>query len=249
MATRFHIGAKDLRGTVEAYAKRFDLLEVPLPTSAKPKHGPTAATLRKWRKAVPPHFEFVVVLGPSVAKLKASAELETELATALEAITLLQCRMVLLPTPAEVTPTQLTRDRIVRLLDRLPRDVTQVAWEPRGVWEVEDAAVWATKWGISLVVDPARDPVPVGPIAYGRLRALGEARSFGPAALERVTRAIGERREAYVILDSPTALAECKKLRTLAQTRGAGAKAVGGKGRVIRPRNPTTLKVRDDEQE
>lgn len=247
MATRYHIGAKDLRGAIEAYAKRFDLLEVRLPTSDKPKLGPTPTTLRKWRKSVPPHFEFVVVLGPAIGKLRPGPELETELATALEAITILQARMVLLPTPAEVTPTQLSRDRIAALLERLPRDVTQVAWEPRGVWEVDDAAVWAKKVNISLVVDPTRDPVPVGPIAFGRLRALGESRSFGPAALERVTQAIGERREAYIILDSPTALTECKRLRSLAQrTRVAGD---GGKARVIRPRNPTTFKVRDDEQE
>jgi uncharacterized protein YecE (DUF72 family) len=247
MATRYHIGAKDLRGAIDAYAKRFDLLEVKLPTAEHPKLGPTPATLRKWRKAVPPHFEFVVVLGASIGKLRPSPELETDLATALEAITILQSRMVLLPTPAEVTPTQLSRDRIGRLLERLPRDVTQVAWEPRGVWEVEDAAVFAKKSGIALVVDPTRDPIPTGPVAYGRLRALGESRSFGPAALERVADAIGERREAYVIIDSPTALTECKRLRSVAQ-RSRGAKE-GGKGRVLRPRNTTTFKVRDDEQE
>jgi uncharacterized protein YecE (DUF72 family) len=246
MATRYHIGAKDLRGEISAYAKRFDLIEVRLPEALKPKAGPTQATLRKWRKAVPPHFEFVVVLGPEVSKLRPTDELETELATALDAVNILQSRCVLLATPAEVTPTQLARERIQKLLDRLPRDVTQVAWEPRGVWEVEDAAVWAKKWGIALAVDPTRDPVPVGPVAYARLRALGESRSFGPAALERVVNAIGERREAYVVIDSPTALVECKRLRSLAQ-RTRAAKD-GGKGRVLRPRTQT-FKVRDDEQE
>lgn len=247
MATRFHIGAKDLRGAIEAYAKRFDLLEVRLAPSDKAKQGPTATTLRKWRKATPPHFEFVPVLGPAMGKVRPGDELDAELATALECITILQCRMVLLPTPADVTPSQLSRDRIAKLCDRLPRDVTQVAWEPRGVWEVDDAAVFAKKIGVTLVVDPSRDPVPVGPIAYGRLRAIGEARSFGPSALERVTHAIGERREAYVIIDSPTALTECKKLRSLSQSTKVSKE--GGKGRVLRPRSTTTFKVRDDEQE
>jgi len=247
MATRYHIGAKDLRGTIEAYAKRFDLLEVRLAAADKPKQGPTAATLRKWRKAAPPHFEFVTVLGPALGKVRPSAELDAELAIALEWITILQCRMVLLPTPADVTPSQLSRDRIAKLCDRLPRDVTQVAWEPRGVWEVDDAAVFAKKLGITVVVDPTRDPVPLGPVAYARLRAIGESRSFGPAALERVTKAVGDRREAYVVIDSPTALTECKRLRSLAQRTKVSKE--GGKGRVLRPRSTTTFKVRDDEQE
>ncbi len=248
MATRYHIGAKDLRGELSAYAKRFDLLEVRPPSAAQPKVGPTLTTLRKWRKAVPPHFEFVVVLGPAVSKLRPGPELELELETALAAVTALQARIVLLPTPAEVTPTALSRDRIAKLLERLPRDVTQVAWEPRGVWETEDAAVWARKWDVALAVDATREPVPAGSVAYVRLRALGESRSFGPAALERVVQAVGERREAYVVLDSPTALAECKKLRQLAQQSNAAAGKEGGRGRVLRPRN-LTLKVRDDEQE
>ena len=168
MATRYHIGAKELRGELSAYAKRFDLLEVRPPTAALPKVGPTLTTLRKWRKAAPPHFEFVVVLGPAVGRLKASPELETELETALAAATVLQSRCILLPTPAEVTPTNVSRDRIAKLLDRLPRDATHVAWEPRGVWETEDAAVWARKWGVALSVDPTREPVPAGPVAYMR---------------------------------------------------------------------------------
>ncbi|MBK8216210.1 MAG: DUF72 domain-containing protein [Myxococcales bacterium] len=247
MATRYHIGAKELRGAIEAYAKRFDLLEVRLAPAGREAQGPTPATLRKWRKAVPPHFEFVTVLGPALSKLRPGPELEKELEAALAAVTTLQSRMILLPTPAEVTPTALSRDRIARLLERLPRDVTQVAWEPRGVWELEDAAVWAKKWGISLVVDPTRDRVPVGPVAYARLRAMGESRSFGPSTLERVVGAIGERREAYVLIDSPTALAECKSLRSLVQ-RSRSSKE-GGRGRVLRPRGITTFKVRDDEQE
>jgi hypothetical protein len=76
---------------------------------------------------------------------------------------------------------------------------------------------------------------------------MGESRSFGPSTLERVVGAIGERREAYVLIDSPTALAECKSLRSLVQ-RSRSSKE-GGRGRVLRPRGITTFKVRDDEQE
>jgi uncharacterized protein YecE (DUF72 family) len=201
--------------------------------------------MRRWRKAVPPHFDFCVVVGPNVAKLKASPAFDRELAEARNAVDALQARCLLVRTPQDVTPGQVWRDRMAKLLDRLPRDATNIVWEPRGVWEVEDAAVAAKKWGIVLSIDASRDPVPAGPVVYTRLRALGETRSYGASALERVARAIGQRRDAYVIFETDKALEEAKKLRSIAQ--GAG-KRDGGYGRVLRPR-AATVKVRDDEQE
>jgi uncharacterized protein YecE (DUF72 family) len=246
MGTRFHIGAEKLRSDLAAYAKRFDLLEVALAEKGS-RTGPSLATLRRWRRSVPPHFAFTVVVGPNVGRLKASEAFEAELAEARAAVDALEARCVLVPTPAEVTPSKVWRDRMVRLVDRLPSDATQVIWEPRGVWEIDDAAVAAKKWGVVLAVDAAREPVPAGPVAYVRLRSMGESRSFGATALERVVGAIGVRRDAYVVLQSPGALAECKRLRRIAQSarspKGAG-------GRVIRPRATThNMRVRDDEQE
>jgi uncharacterized protein YecE (DUF72 family) len=242
MATRLHIGAPSRNLSFASYAKRFDLMEV---ESGVPR-APSAATLRKWRKAVPPHFDFCVVAGPALAKVKAGEALEGELAAARDAIAALQARCFLLPTPSEVTPGALWRDRIARVIDRLPRDATHVVWEPRGVWETDDAAVAARRWGVVLAVDAARDPVPEGPVAYVRLRALGETRSFGASALERVVSAIGLRREAFVVLDTPAAAREAKELRRLARDVPAGRAGAGA--RVLRPRG-SSVRVRDDEQE
>ncbi|WP_394830906.1 DUF72 domain-containing protein [Pendulispora rubella] len=241
MSTRYHIGAKGLRGSIEAYAKRFDLLEVQADA-----HSPSPTALRRWRKAVPPHFEFCVVAGKSLAAVKDSPELARELEMAVETITALQARCFLLSTPVEVTPSSVWRERMARLLERLPRDVTTIVWEPRGVWEHEQAAASAKKWGVVLSVDPVRETVPPGPAAYIRLRALGETHSYGESALSRVISAIGPRRDAYVVLETSSALTECKTLRRLA-ARGDGAERGGG-GRVVRPR-VATMKVRDDEQE
>jgi uncharacterized protein YecE (DUF72 family) len=245
MPTRFHIGAHALRGNIAAYAKRFDLLEVKTGAGTR-ESSPAVSTLRKWRKSVPPHFDFTVIAGASLSMLKAGAALEADLAVALAAVDALEARSILIPTPADVTPSTLWRDRMAKLLLRFPRDVTQVVWEPRGVWETDDAALAASRWGIVLSVDAARDVVPAGPVAYVRLRALGETRSFGPAALEKVLLAIGARRDAYVVFETDAALVESKRLRTLAQAMGKPGR--GGMGRVIRPR-ALTVKVRDDEQE
>lgn len=245
MPTRFHIGAKAPRSNIGNYAKRFDFLEVK--TAATPRDpAPTVSTLRKWRKSVPPHFDFSVVAGPHVSLLKPGAAFEADLATALAAVDALEARCILFQTPVDVTPSNLWRDRMGKLVARFPRDVTQVVWEPRGVWETDDAAVAAHRWGIILAVDAAREPVPAGSVAYVRLRALGETRSFGPAALERVAEAIGNRRDAYVVFESNSAETEAKRLRTIVQSRGK--RLAGATGRVIRPR-ALTVTVRDDEQE
>ncbi|MGD0527834.1 MAG: DUF72 domain-containing protein [Polyangiaceae bacterium] len=252
MTSRWHIGAKELRGAIAAYAKRFNLLElrVTLGSAAHPDgpgFTPTLPTLKRWRKSVPPTFNFAVVAGPALSRAKASEAADRELEAARAAVDALHARCFVLRTPADVTPAQVWRDRIAKIIDRVPHDVTHFVWEPSGVWEVETAAAQARAWGVVLAVDPARDPVPGGPVAYLRMRALGETRAFGPIALERIVRAVGDaRRDVFAIVETDSALTEAKRLRQLVKTaRAAGP--VGGGARLVRPRGG--IVVRDDEQE
>jgi hypothetical protein len=56
---------------------------------------------------------------------------------------------------------------------------------------------------------------------------------------------IGQKRDAFVVLETDGALEECKALRRIAQRKkGAGD---GGMGRLVRPRG--AIMVGDDEQE
>lgn len=245
MKTRFHVGAQALKGGLSAYGKRFGMVEVIVPAAAQLKQFPSEATLKRWKKEVSPAFEFVVVLGPTTATLAPSAEADAELEAALMAVRVLQSRMIVLRTPPSVAPSAVTRKRMAALLDRLPTDATAVAWEPRGVWDEEAAARAAKDWGLVLVVDASRDDVPPGPVAYVRLRALGERRSFGAALLERVADAIGERREAYVVIETDGALAE-KKLLMAAVARG-GARPAGGQ--VLRPRGRAAAPALEEDEE
>ncbi len=247
MATRVHIGSKELRGELAAYAKRFDLLEVRGVDAANLRQAPSAATLRRWRKAVPPQFEFAVVAGPNVGKLKPTDAFEKELEAMLETAKILEARLFVVPTSPDVTPSKLQRDRFEKLLDRLPRDVSTIAWEPSGLWEHEDAAVQARKWGVVLSVDPTRDIVPVGPVAFARLRALGGTRAYSTAALEKVAAAIGDRREVYVVIETAGALKEAKTLRRL--VREASSRKTGGLTRLVRPRGAPLAIEEDDEQD
>lgn len=246
----WHIGAKDLRGAVSAYAKRFDLLEVRVTvggagSGAADAITPTLPTLRRWRKSVPPAFDFAVVAGPELSRAKMTEGAERELEAARAAIDALQARCFVLRTPPDVTPAAVWRERVRAIVERIPRDATHFVWEPSGVWEVEQAAAQARAWGVVLAVDAARDAVPSGPVAYVRLRALGETRSFGPVALERVVRAVGERREVFAIIETDSAMVEAKRLRSLGRAKRSSK--LGGAGRLVRPRGG--IVVRDDEQE
>jgi hypothetical protein len=181
-----------------------------------------------------------------LARVKASEAVDREIEAARAAIDALQARCFVLRTAPEVTPTALWRDRIGKIIERFPHDVTHFVWEPSGVWEVADALAQARAWKIVLAVDPARDPVPPGSVAYLRMRALGETRAFGPVALERIVRAVGARREVFAIVETDSALVETKRLRLLAKSARAGARALGA-SRLVRPRGG--IVVGDDEQE
>lgn len=246
MATRLHVGAKELKGDLAAYAKRFDLLEVRGQDAATMRLAPSTATLRRWRRAVPPQFEFSVVAGPAIGKLKASEAFDAELAALKSTATVLEARALVIPTPVDVTPSKLWRDRLAALLDKLPRDANTIVWEPSGLWEAEDAGDYARKLGIVVCVDPARDAMPAGPVAYGRLRAVGGTRAFSTAALQKIADNIGERRDAYILFETTGALKEAKTLRALVRQAKPGKR--GGLGRLVRPRG-APLSVGDDEQE
>jgi uncharacterized protein YecE (DUF72 family) len=178
-------------------------------------------------------------------RVRATDESERELEQARAAIDALEARCFVLRTPPDVTPSSLWRDRIAKVVERIPHDVTHFVWEPSGVWEAEDAARQARAWGIVLAVDPMREPVAPGPVAYLRLRAMGETQAFGTAALERVVHAVGARRDAFVIIESESALREAKRLRQLA--RAGAPNAPSPTGRLARPRGG--IVVSDDEQE
>lgn len=245
MPMRLHVGSTELRGEIAAYAKRFDLFEVRGFAAKALKQAPSAATLRRWRKGVPPRFEFAVSAGPAVGKLKASAELETELEAMLATATTLEARVLVVPTAPEVTPSTIWRDRLAKLVDRLPRDASAVVWEPSGLWEVEDAGAFARKIGVTVAVDPSRDEAPDGPIFYGRLRAIGGTRAYSAAALTKIAANIGDRKDAYVVFETPGALKEAKALRGIVR---AGASGTGGLGRLVRPRK-SPIEVRDDDEQ
>ena len=235
--TTVHVGLPSLRGDLARYAAQFGLLEVkPVDASL-----PRISKLRAWRREVPPSFVFSVVLPRVVSDLAVTKESTSALETALETASALEARCLVLVTPASVTPTSQNKRRLASLIAQCPRDVVTIAWEPRGVWENEEAAATARDIGAQLVVDVAREPAPRGPILYTRLRGIGEASRLGAGDIERVRAAIQTRREAFVVIESGSP----------ARLAAALMKPFGAAGRTSAPmiiKPPIRISAEDEEQ-
>ncbi len=247
MGIRTHFGCVGLHGAkLEAYARRYDALELEVLEGTR---APNAATLRRWRKEAGPNLIVSLVAPVAVAAVRPTPALDEGLAKLLEAQRLVQARVLLIRTPTEVTPSELNRERLAKVIERLreglgeAKDLVRIAWEARGVWESETAGELAQKLGIDLAVDPLADPrepyfEDVG--RYWRLGTVGGRTEFPPPRLRALAEVIAQDAKAddkdgerIVVFATPHAQKEAKRLRKLSAE--LGEKVVGG-GAVIRPR-------------
>lgn len=240
---RLLVGLPSLKGDIQKYKDRFDLVELrPIDSSL-----PRVTTLRKWRKAVPPGFVFSVVLPRVVGELATGSELDAALSTSLEVAAVLEARCIVLQTPASFRPTATNRKKLAALFERLPAEGVVRCWEPSGIWERDDIVATARTAKAVPVLDVARDAPPPGPIVYTRLRALGKSSSLGAAALERVADRLRGRREVFLVVEGDRAAQIKSQLATslARKPERSTASAV-----VVRPTMtmPSTLVAEDEEQ-
>jgi hypothetical protein len=140
--------------------------------------------------------------------LRFDAELETRFRWLLEAADALRAAVVVLPTPADLTPGGRDRDLLRALAERLPRaQGRRYVWEPAGAWEPEQAEAVASSLDLVLACDPLHAEPPAGDVVYARLRALGGRRSFSAGLLEDLWSRLSEReaKAIYVVFDAPRA--------------------------------------------
>ena len=160
---RPHVGLPTLEGDLERYAEKYDLLELRPGDSPIPK----PPTLRAWRSKVPPSFVFSVVFPKVVGELKPSPALDAALEQALGVARDVEARCFVIATPPSVTPTELNKKRLAALVERIPHDAATLAWEPRGVWESDEATSrWPTSSAWCSSSTPRASPRPRGPTAY-----------------------------------------------------------------------------------
>jgi uncharacterized protein YecE (DUF72 family) len=229
---RVYIGAEKLLGKIETYAKRFEFLEVHCdetwvpaavdasgPSKIARAHGPTSATLRKWRRALPPGFVFGVIPPKIVRELDATVPgFDDAMRHTLETMKTVQAACFVLRTPASVRPHAALRNKLLALRAKMPKDVVRFVWEPSGLIECAQARKIVHDTDIAIGVDPFLDDVASGPVAFLRMRALGERRSFSTSALASVLEKVLEARsnEVFCVFDSHSAHSDAQRLRGVA---------------------------------
>jgi uncharacterized protein YecE (DUF72 family) len=238
---RILVGLSALTGDLRKVHERFELVEVRASTGEWPKD----ATLRRWRKSVPPAFVFSVVLPPVVASLATTPEAEAALRDTLHVAALLEARCILLQTPPDVRPTSANKKRIAALFEKIPAEGAARCWEASGLWEAADAIATARAASALAVLDATHETLPPGPIVYTRLRALGKA-AASARTIERLAAALRGRREAFVVVEDP------KEAAAVASTLPAlVAKARSSDLRgptIVRPSMAAPLVAEDEEQ-
>ena len=93
----------------------------------------------------------------------------------------------MIPTGKELSTTGRDRARLAAFVSTLrKRGAPPVVWHPAGLWEREDAQEQADAMGVVLAFDPLGEEVPTGPLAYGRVRAIGSRSRLGEGPLRGV---------------------------------------------------------------
>jgi uncharacterized protein YecE (DUF72 family) len=221
---RLFVGQSAAGSDLRRYASRFNLLEVRAgPGMPKP------ATLKRWVTEVPSGFAFSLVLPESVCSLEQSSIDAAALSQALEAADALAAAWLVVRTPPSARPSSRTRRRLEELVAQLPRNGRRIAWEPRGLWEDDDAEQLAESLDVHLVRDVSRSEAPPSDVVYARLRALGGGGRVSSGAIDSAIDELVDKREVFIVIEGASAVRAAKMLReALALTGDAGGEPEGG---------------------
>ena len=203
------VGQSPSKLAIARYGKHLDLLEVKLDNGA-----PRKRTLETMKSEAPPHLVFAVVVPKSVSSLD-NDPTEAELVSTIETARGLSARWLVLRTPPTARPGARTRARLTKLVELLRPAEIAIAWEPTGLLAEAEADQLASALEVTLARDPARDDLPEGDVAYGRISSLGSGGRLRSSAIERAADRLAGFSEAYVVLEGDNALRAAKDLRGL----------------------------------
>jgi hypothetical protein len=217
------------------YFEKHGLLELHPPLSF-----PRAATLQRWRAGIPQHCEIALAVtrrahGGKDGALrfdKPGARTWLE-----ESITALAPRFVVLSTGPELSTGSRDRTLLGRFVEEVRAKGPIVVWQPRGLWEADEAERYAREIGCQLALDllgatagprvpgarelmglEAEIPETKG-VAYGRIEALGTHARLGDGHLRRALDeglATGAD-ELRLVVQSEDALRKAARLATMVE--------------------------------
>lgn len=213
------VGQSPSKLSIARYGKHLDLLEVRLDNGA-----PRRRTLETMKSEAPPHLAFAVLVPKPLASLESDAT-EADVGPTLDTARGLAARWIVLRTPPTARPGARTRARLTRLVELLKAAEVAIAWEPTGLLAEAEAEELAASLGVTLARDPARDDLPPGAVAYGRISSLGAGGRVRGSAIERAADRLADFAEAYIVIEGDNALRAAKELRGLL---GAGQNGAAG---------------------
>ena len=211
------VGQSPSKLSIARYGKHLSLLEVRLDNGA-----PRRRTLETMKSEAPPHLAFAVLVPKSLASLESDAT-EADVTPTLDTARGLAARWIVLRTPPTARPGARTRARLTRLVELLKAAEVAIAWEPTGLLAEAEAEEFAASLGVTLARDPARDDLPPGPVAYGRISSLGAGGRVRGSAIERAADRLADFAEAYIVIEGDNALRAAKELRGLLGASQNGA--------------------------
>ncbi len=194
MALQLYVGQTHLRGAISKYASRFNLLELRADTGRLPR----CSVLQRWREEVPDKFVFSLLLDREIGRF--TEGYEAKLDEAILAAQALSARWMVLQTDPTVGPSHRSRQRLTSLFSRLAQTGTNVAWEPHGVWQDDEAAVYAREFGVQCVRDISRGEPTNEEVIYSRMPGLGTSARLSAGALEKTVRSLAKALEAYIVV-------------------------------------------------
>jgi uncharacterized protein YecE (DUF72 family) len=207
--------------SIARYGKHLDLLEVRLDNGA-----PRKRTLEAMKSEAPAHLAFAVLVPKQLCSLEGDVT-AADVGPTLDTARALAARFIVLRTPPTARPGTRTRARLTQLVELLKPAEIAVVWEPAGLLAEAEAEALAASLGVLLARDPARDDLPEGPVAYGRISSLGAGGRIRSSAIERAADRLAGFAEAYVVLEGDNAIRAAKDLRGLLGAE-LGASGVDG---------------------
>jgi uncharacterized protein YecE (DUF72 family) len=223
------------------YIERFPLVEVQH-TFYEP---PADALLLKWRKQVPPRFEFTIKAwqvvthessSPTYRRMKRPLPPEHHgqvggfrttgpvlqaWARTLECARILRATAVLLQCPRSFKPTDVNVERLRTFARTVERpDGVRLLWEPRGDWPSELVNALCTELDLVHVVDPMQTETVTPEQTYYRLHGTTGARHVHTdGELARLRDLVVDRPAPYVLFNNLPRVGDAERFQRL--LRGA----------------------------
>jgi uncharacterized protein YecE (DUF72 family) len=190
---------------------------------------PRPGTLASMRAGLPDELVLALraprstIMGARGA-LRMDNDLEAGLQWLTAAADALKARVVVLNTPADLTPGARSRDLLREYVGRLPRvDGRHYVWVAQGVWEPEDVHAMCSELGLHRGFDPLETKATKDQIAYATLRAFGHRSGFSLASLSDalVTTMAQSPAEAFISVDAERGFDVARRIQKLIEESAA----------------------------